>query len=42
MQAFFIQGNPRRNVNILGSGSIGHCGKKISHEHVFNSELLQR
>jgi hypothetical protein len=30
-----------RNVSALGGGSIGHCEKKNSYEHVHNSELYR-
>jgi hypothetical protein len=36
-----MQGDSRK-FNMLGGDSIGHCEKKVSYEHVSNSEWLPR
>jgi hypothetical protein len=37
-----IQGDSGEKVNIFGGGSIDHCERKSSYEHVSNSDWLQR
>ena len=38
---YTIQGDSGRKVNLSGSDSIGHCGKKLLREHVSNSQMLR-
>jgi len=33
-----VQGDLRGNINIFGGNSLSHCEKKISHDHLCNSD----